>query len=1007
MAPVAARVSSPRFVGRGAQLARLRAAYDAAANDEHAATVLVAGEAGVGKTRLVREFAREVEDRGGLALIGGCLEFVDRAMPFGPIVEALRQLHRRVDAPALDDALGSTRSELARLLPELGVVTRTPIDEEAPTARLFEHLLSAFERIGDLVPTVLVIEDLHWADRSTRDLLVFLARNLRDGRVLVVGTYRTDDLHRRHPLRPVLAELERSGVERLDVERFTRAEVHELLAGILDHEPGADLVGRIHDRSDGNAFFAEELLAASDDCQVEVSPSLRDVVLARLDALPPAVQPVLRVAAVIGRRAEHRLLVALADRPEAELHEGLREAVANQVLLTDPNGDTYEFRHALAQEVVYDDLLPGERVRMHARLAQLLSDDPSLFNGSPEALANELACHWNAARDQRRALEASYRAARVAEEMYAYPEALAHAERTLELWPLVPDAADLVGLDEVGLLRFAALQADLGGEIDRAAALFREASARVDPETDPVTAGVLLERQARVAWQRGKPASELLALNHRAVDLVPADPPSTERAQVLAALGQQLMLAGHNAEAIEWCEQAITVAQVADAPAIEGHARNTLGTVLAHLGDVEDGLVQLHAARDLARELRAWGDLARAAINESGVLQADGQHDAAIDIAIPGADEARRHGLDRSYGAFLRLNGVGSLFALGRWPEAEEQLREIDAVDPVGVDAKRVCEEWAALHIARGEFDLADAAIAHDRSLATERPWPEVDLARRANEVRLLRWRAEPERAYDVVMTSWLFEDGSALGRFECPDWSDELLVEGIGAAADAAERARARRDADAEATAIARAQALREQLRLAHERFTKHARAPFDVPIRAAFTDAEVQRALGRSDPQQWYALAETWATASRPPLVAYARWREAAARLQRGDGASFAAEALREAHTVARRLGYVPLLAAVDDLARRARIDVGDGAEAETPRSPLEQAGLTAREQEVLDLLSAGRTNRQIADELFISAKTASVHVSNILAKLNVANRGEAAARARELGLEQAAAR
>jgi ATP/maltotriose-dependent transcriptional regulator MalT len=570
---------------------------------------------------------------------------------------------------------------------------------------------------------------------------------------------------------------------------------------------------------------------------------------------------------------------------------------------------------------------------------------------------------------------------------------------------MVEDASELLGVDEVGMLRYAAQQADLAGEIDRAAALVREAIVRVDPATDAVTAGVLLERQARIAWTRGEPASDLLPFNHQAVELVPAIPPSRERAHVLAALGQQLMLAGHNEEAIGWCEQAIAVAQEADAPVVEGHARNTLGTVLAHLGDVDDGLVQLHAARDLARELRAWGDLARAAINESGVLQADGRHEDGIEISLRGAEEARRHGLDRSYGSFLRLNAVGSLHLLGRWAECEEQLREIDAVDPVGIDAKRVCEEWAFLHIVRGDFDLARQAIERDRGLAADRPWPEVDVARRANEIRLLRWQGQPERSYELIVGSWPFGADTADARYDCPDWCDELLVEGIGAAADAAERARGRRDEEAEANAIVQARALREQLAVAHARFASHTRPPFDVPMRDALTDAEVERAHGRSSPEHWQALAEGWAKAGRRPNLAYARWREAQARLQRGEGTAAAGDPLREAHAVARSLGYVPLQAAVDDLARRARVDVGDGSEM-TP-SPFERAGLTAREQEVLDLLTAGRTNRQIADELFISAKTASVHVSNILAKLGVANRGEAAARARELELEQAAAR
>ena len=716
-----------------------------------------------------------------------------------------------------------------------------------PTARLFEHVLSAFEGIGDLLPTVVVIEDLHWAERSTRDLLVFLARNLRAGRVLVVGTYRTDDLHRRHPLRPVLAELERSGVERIDVERFTRAEVRELLAGILDQEPSADLVGRIHDRSDGNAFFAEELLAAADDCGVAVSPSLRDVVLARLDTLPPSAQEVLRLVAVIGRRAEHRLLVALADQPEVELNEGAARGPGATRCCSPTPTATWTCTSS------------GTRRRRRSCTTTCCRGSgcgctPAWRSCSPTTRRCSTARRrrWptsshvigtrrvtNGGRWSRRTAPRSSprRCTRTPRR-----SSTRNARSSSGRWSKEPRGSS--ASTRSGCSGYAAEQADLAGEIDRAAALVREASARVDPATDPVTVGVLLERQARVAWIRGELASTLLPLNHQAVELVPATPPSTERAHVLAALGQQLMLAGRNEDAIEWCEQAIAVAQEAGNPVVEGHARNTLGTVLAHLGDIDDGLVQLHCAHDLAQEQRAWGDLARAAINESGVLQADGRHTDAIEISLRGADEARGHGLDRSYGSFLRLNAAGSLWLLGRWAECEEQLREIDAVDPVGIDAKRVCEEWAMLHIARGEFDLAAQAIERDRTLATDRPWPELDLAGRANEVRLLRWRGEPEPAYDVVVGSWPFKSDPTVGRFDCPDSCDELLVEGIGAAADAAERARGRRDTEAEATAVEQARSLRQQLVLAHDRFASRARLPFDVPMRDALTDAEVQRA-------------------------------------------------------------------------------------------------------------------------------------------------------------------
>ncbi len=278
---VPARVSSSRFVGRRAEIARLEEIWKSAVADERAATVLVAGEAGVGKSRLVTELVGRVSEP-GLVLVGQCLDLVDRAFPFGPIVQVLRTLHRTLDAATLDAVFGPGRDELAALLPEL----HTPAREGIVPGALFEQLLGVFERLAESMPTLLVLEDIHWADRSTRELFVYLARNLRSAQIVLVGTYRSDDLHRRHPLRSLLVELERSGaVERIDLARFDRDEVRELISAIVGAEPSAEFVERTFRRSDGNVFFAEELLAVDDTYDAAMPPTLREIVLARVDAL--------------------------------------------------------------------------------------------------------------------------------------------------------------------------------------------------------------------------------------------------------------------------------------------------------------------------------------------------------------------------------------------------------------------------------------------------------------------------------------------------------------------------------------------------------------------------------------------------------------------------------------------------------------------------------------------------------------------------------------------------
>lgn len=980
-------------------------AFDDARLDARAATVLLAGDAGVGKTRFVAELTERVSRRDGRTVCGACLELVDRALPYAPIVEILRNLARTLTADELEEVVGPARADLARLLPELGAGSPAP-DLDLDQTRLFEHLLAAFTRLGERVPTVIVVEDLHWADRSTLDLLVFLARNLRDARVVLVGTYRSDDLHRRHPLRPVVVELERSGVAtRIELAPFGAEEIREQVASILEHDPPPELLERVVTRGEGNAFFTEELLAAERDdcCPDDLPPTVRDVVIARIDRLSEPAQAVLRTASVAGREVDHRVLVELVDRSEAELDDAIREVVEHQVLVPASSGVTYSFRHALVQEAVYEDLLPGERVSLHARLATLLAARPELFDGSPAGLAGELACHWHAAHDAPRALAAAVGAAHAAEQMYAYPEALAHLERALALWAQVPDAADVAGIAHLALLERAALAAEHGGTIDRALGYIEAALAEVDEAADPVGAGLLHERAGRYIWMVGRPPDEAIPENELAVRLVPASPPSEARARVLSTLGQQLMLADRDAEAKAWCEQAIEIAQVIGERTIEGHARNTLGTVLGHLGDLEAALDQLHLARDIAREKGAWVDLARAAVNESGVLEGYGRFEDAVAVAAAGAEEAAAHGLALSYGAFLRLNVVDCLLELGRWDEADEQLASVEAVARlVGVDAIRYHQRRALLLFLRGDVEEGqrhlDLSRASGRSPGGGGSVGSEELA--AVHVALLSASDRIEEIPPLVLATW--ERRRAIGGSGM--FMTTLLASGVGAAADLAVRARSARDAEAEAEAISLAKAqvhALEDVARVGEPLAGAIRARDEAM--ATLARLELARAEGATDPDGWEALAEAWMAEQRLPRVAYARFRAADARLARGEPAARAASALRAAHDVAARVGYSTLTRRIEALARRARIEMPRDAAPGRPDAPAARAGLTEREHDVLVLVAQGRTNRQIAEELFISVKTASVHVSNILAKLGVANRGEAAATARRLGLDQ----
>ena len=301
-----------------------------------------------------------------------------------------------------------TAPGLGRLLPG---IERRPDGRTAGDGldqlQVFDAVRAVLVGLAERSPVVLVLEDLHWADRASRDLVAFLARTLRAGRVTLVVSYRSDELHRRHPLRPLLAELVRlPGVERLELAPFSRAELAEHLEAIAGAPLPADQVEGIYARSEGNPFYAEQLLAAgAGDADVGLPATLADVLLARVQGLSEPAQQVLRVAAVAGRRVPHRLLAEVAGRPEAELEQGLREAIGAGVLVTDSATGSYAFRHALLQEAVYGDLLPGEQVRLHAAYARLLAAEP-------EGAAAELAHHCLASHDLVGALAASVRAAR-------------------------------------------------------------------------------------------------------------------------------------------------------------------------------------------------------------------------------------------------------------------------------------------------------------------------------------------------------------------------------------------------------------------------------------------------------------------------------------------------------------------------------------------------------------------------------------------------------------------
>ncbi|WP_165367893.1 ATP-binding protein, partial [Phytoactinopolyspora endophytica] len=413
------------LVGRVGELDQLGAALDRAIAG-NPATVLVSGEAGVGKTRLVTEFAERARAAGASVVFGQCIELGDSGLPYGPIIGIMRELLSQLGTERFLELAGPGRDVIAHLLPELGA---GPENVAEGRGRLLEMVAVVLERVSVEQPLVLVIEDIHWADRSTNDLLRFVVRALRSARVLIVGTYRGDEVGRFHKLRPVLAELERlRHVRRIDLPRLSRPQVAELLTALLGRRPEPSVVVKIHERSEGNPFIIEELVSAGADTSYDVLPdSLRDVLLVRGEQLPESTQEVLRLLAIGGNRVDHALLAAVSELDASALDDALREALSAGVLRVDGSG--YAFRHALLREVLHEDVLPGAHARYHARYAGMIEQRPELVQSGSASIA--VAHHWYNSGEHERAFRATLRAADDAARAYGHADAQKMLEKAL------------------------------------------------------------------------------------------------------------------------------------------------------------------------------------------------------------------------------------------------------------------------------------------------------------------------------------------------------------------------------------------------------------------------------------------------------------------------------------------------------------------------------------------------------------------------------------------------
>ena len=919
---------SSAFVGRAADLTRL----EAAARDPLVTAVLVSGEAGLGKSRLVSEFLARV-DTETVVLTGRCPELGAEGIPFAPFLAIMRTL-RPAGPPLLSGG---------EMLTELDWLSR-------------EH------------PVVLVLEDLHWADESSLDLFAFLIANLAHCGVLLVATHRQAGDGR---LRGMLAELRRlPSVTAIELRPLTRHDVGRQLAALLGREPEPGFAGRVYERSEGYPLFVEALSHSSG----EMPADLRELLLAWVAGLAGDERAVLRAAAVAGSPTGHRLLAEAASLPEQRVEDAIVALAAARLLVV--HEAEYEFRHVLFRQVVYEDLLPAARTRLHARLTAVLLDDPSLLPA--ETYAAELAQHAALAADWPTAITASWQAAEVAAGGGARPEQIRHLARIRELWDKVPDAAAELPVSRLGLLKRLAEACADRGVIDPGLAAVDEALAMASQDPPCQVAKLLLLR-ARLGNQAGGGQTDLrraLALLARESGAATKPDPlvAALRGALLVELASAQMFSGDPAGAAASASAALEAAdragQHGDA-ALAARAHAMLGLAAA---DSDSAVAMAHfaTARSVSPDP---GTRLTVVIWESAVLVAAGQYETAIEVIQQGLRAAHETFQFVEKGPVLTVKWVQALTALGRWPQALDLIEETltGQVPPLSRAVLLLC--YAKIKLAQGDTAAARASaqaaepVLCQSGTAAWSGWAgqyrlelaavKADLADPDQAVGLLAdviTGVDPDVHHHMVWPMLVLAARRAV----------ELDEPGSGPGVDL--------------------RALAATLRCT----TKP-----DAACRLAVTGALTGQA------EQWEQAAQAWHELLQPFEHAQALLSAARAHIVAGDRPS-ARTVLQAALTIARELGARPLAEEAERMALRAGLSVAaEGIVVDSPADTGNSFGLTARELDVLRLIAAGLSNRQIGNELFISGNTAGVHVSRILAKLGAATRTQAAAIARERNL------
>jgi DNA-binding CsgD family transcriptional regulator/tetratricopeptide (TPR) repeat protein len=958
-------VPRARLVGRARELGELRAALDAVRSGGNR-TIVIAGEAGIGKTRLLDELTSHAD--GVTVLTGQCADEGSGPLPYGGLTGLLHGIVRTIGPEAAVAAAGPAAGALSAVAPQLVASQLVAPASDAGADRIPEILADLLGGLAAERPLVVVIEDLHWSDDVTRAVALRLARTTPPGLLLLL-TYRSDDVGRAHPLRTVMAELDRARLTtRLDLTRLGETEVREMAQDLLSVGLDAEALADLADRSEGVPFYVEELVGF---LGTDLPDSLRDILLLRYWNLSREAQALCRVVAAAGPRVWYDVLDDVLTNPSTssgqrvstglgpQPEESVREAVEAQVLVVTDVG--YAFRHALVQEAVYAELLPGERRRLHAAYAQAL-ERALVRRARSVAKLSRIADHWWRAGMLDKALAAAVEGHQAAVDGAASSTAVTLGERALELWEQVPDPEGVAGLPHHELLRTVAESLRGSTRTTRALAVAHEA---IDewPDNDPAGLARMLSDTALTAGHAG--SDEGPDLIERALALLERGRDDAVRGQLLMLQARHAMLNGRLEEAISAATAAYDAGLAVGDADVVSVAQNLRAVSRIQLGDA-GGFAEIDASREAAGD--SWRGLSRYYTNGSDVWLLVGEWNRAEEIARQGIDAARRYGSSEGSRIMIEGNVAEAWIGRGDWAEAAAWYER--AIPPIhdSVYSVYLSERRAWLMMWRGQVEQAQAE-ARRRAASWERFGRLEEQIRSRTSVTLAELallRDEPAEALER-MSVVVAPDHLRIPAYDLPQ---------LAAAALAIARLRvAGQDVDDAPYRAALAEC---------------AHWP-TYPLWSALFEAELGTGL-------WTAVADL-PSPGPVHLRPYALYREGGRLLADGDRPG-ARSALGSAITEAEKIGAGLIVQRAQGLIDRAGLTGRGGpAEAPTPTAASSSGGvpdtLTPREQQVLALVAEGLTNGQIAERLFISAKTASVHVSAILRKLGVSTRTEAALR------------